>query len=64
MPWSEESRARAAAKTREQQPWLHATGPRTDVGKTKSSRNADKGQIRPKIRRLSKLLRQFETNAP
>ncbi len=41
--WTPERRAKQAEAIRQWQPWGRATGPRTDEGKAKSSRNADKG---------------------
>jgi hypothetical protein len=38
-------------------PWEYSTGPRTEQGKGKSSRNAWKGGVRAALRRLSKLLK-------
>ena len=41
--WPKERRERQAQLCRETKPWERATGPRTDEGKARSSRNADKG---------------------
>ena len=41
--WSAERRARQAEIIKRTKPWNSATGPRTDEGKARSSRNADKG---------------------
>jgi len=38
--WTEERRARQAALTRDQQPWSHATGPKTAAGKAICAANA------------------------
>ena len=40
--WTPERKARQAALIRTWSPWNRSTGPRTDAGKAKSSRNADK----------------------
>jgi hypothetical protein len=41
--WSDERRAKQAEAIRRWHPWDKSTGPRTEEGKAKSSRNADKG---------------------
>ena len=41
--WSKERRAKQAEAIRRWQPWNKSTGPRTEQGKAKSARNADKG---------------------
>ena len=61
MPWTEESRAKEAARIRARKPWLQSTGPRTEDGKSRSSRNADKGHWRPQVRALGKLLQKIES---
>jgi hypothetical protein len=38
--WTEERRAHQAALTRAQQPWSHATGPKTAAGKAVCAANA------------------------
>lgn len=38
-----ERRARQAALIRTWQPWAKSTGPRTETGKARSSRNGDRG---------------------
>jgi hypothetical protein len=38
--WTPERRALQAARARRAQPWRHATGPRTDVGKARVAMNA------------------------
>lgn len=43
MTWTPERRARQAALIREWAPWQHSTGPVTDAGKARASRNADRG---------------------
>ena len=40
--WTPERRARQAELIRTWRPWDRSTGPRTDAGKAKASRNADK----------------------
>jgi hypothetical protein len=37
--WTVERRARQSARARETQPWRHATGPRSETGKARSSMN-------------------------
>jgi hypothetical protein len=41
--WTPERRAKQSEAVRGWQPWNLSTGPRTDKGKARSSRNADKG---------------------
>jgi hypothetical protein len=41
--WTPERRVRQAEAIRRWQPWRNSTGPRTEEGKARSSRNADKG---------------------
>jgi uncharacterized protein (DUF1800 family) len=41
--WTSERRAQQAQAIRHWRPWEHSTGPRTVVGKTRSSRNAYRG---------------------
>lgn len=41
--WTPERRAKQAEAIRRWQPWSKSTGPRTNEGKARSSRNADKG---------------------
>jgi hypothetical protein len=41
--WTPERRAKQAEAIRQWQPWRKSSGPRTEEGKAKSSRNADKG---------------------
>jgi len=41
--WTPERRAKQAEAVRLWKPWEKSTGPRTEEGKAKSSRNADKG---------------------
>ena len=40
--WTPERRARQAALIRTFRPWERSTGPKTEAGKARSSRNADK----------------------
>lgn len=41
--WTDERRAKQSEAIRRWHPWTKATGPRTEEGKARSSRNADKG---------------------
>lgn len=45
-----EQRARQAELIRRWRPWASSTGPKTDTGKSRASRNADKGGQRPRLR--------------
>jgi hypothetical protein len=60
MSWTEERRHQQAKRIHRWKPWEHSTGPRTNAGKDRSSRNAFKGGARPQIRKLRALLAQFE----
>lgn len=62
--WTPERRARAAALIRSRKPWERSTGPRTPEGKARSSRNADRGQVRKTLRELARLLRQQREGLP
>jgi hypothetical protein len=55
--WTSERRARQAALIRTWRPWEQSTGPRTAEGKARTSRNADKGGQRDKMRALLSALR-------
>jgi hypothetical protein len=52
--WTPERRARQAEAIRRWKPWEQSTGPRSDAGKARASRNADKGGQWHKLRELSK----------
>lgn len=53
MPrWTPEARAKQAALITAWQPWRASTGPRTDAGKAKVARNADKGGDAGRAERL------------
>ena len=55
MPrWTPEARARQAELIRRWAPWGGSTGPKSNAGKAKVARNADKGKaaLRLKCRRL------------
>ena len=56
--WTEERRQRQSEAIRQWAPWLSATGPRTEEGKARSSRNAWKGGRRGALRGLAELLCQ------
>lgn len=60
--WTAERRAKQAEAIRRWQPWLQSTGPTSDSGKVRSSRNADKGgkraSLRKEMARLRLLLRE------
>ncbi len=61
--WSEERRARQAARIREWQPWTKSTGPKSEAGKARTARNAVKHGKRSRIliaesRYLQSLLRR------
>ena len=59
MPrWTTEARQQQAERIRALCPWTKSTGPRTEVGKAKSSRNAWKGGARSDMNYYSRLLRE------
>ena len=43
--WSEDSRKRQGEAIKEHKPWEQSTGPKSDEGKGRSSRNADQGKL-------------------
>ena len=54
--WSEESRKRQKKSIRTHKPWEVSTGPKSEAGKQRSSRNADKGKT--PIRLMQKMIRK------
>ena len=61
MPrWSPESRQKQAEAIRKWSPWTKSTGPRTDDGRARSSRNAWKGGLRASLGTYRDVLRQIE----
>lgn len=58
--WTPERRERQAEAIRRWQPWKSSSGPRTESGKDRSSRNAWKGGVRPALRQLAHVLRQHQ----
>jgi hypothetical protein len=62
--WTLERRARQAELIRQWQPWEKSTGPKTDVGKTAVSRNADKGGTWRLLRQLSRALKEQKRRLP
>jgi len=54
--WTEARRKRQAAAIRRWRPWERSTGPRTQRGKTRVSRNAYRGGQRQKDRALVRVL--------
>lgn len=59
MRWTPEARARQAALIHTWRPWVASTGPRTELGKTTSSRNADKGLGTVQIRQTRTMVGQL-----
>jgi hypothetical protein len=49
--WTDKQRAAASARIRAQKPWLRSTGPRTEDGKRRASRNARKHGMRSAVMR-------------
>ncbi len=60
MPHSDEQRRLQSERIQRCKPWLRSTGPRTNEGKERSSRNAFKGGERPKLRAIAAALRCME----
>ena len=56
--WTPERRARHSALIRNWRPWEHSTGPKSEEGKARVSRNAYKGGTRAMLRELARLLRE------
>lgn len=54
--WTPERRARQSELIRRWRPWSRSTGPRSESGKARASRNAWKGGVRPMLRQLAALL--------
>ena len=55
--WTLEQRQQQAERISAWSPWKLSTGPRSDEGKAKASRNAWKGGTREGLRELARLLR-------
>lgn len=53
--WTPERRARQAELIRNWKPWKRSTGPRTEEGKARTSRNAFKGGRRAELRDLARM---------
>lgn len=47
--WTPERRLRQREAIRRWRPWVHSTGPRSDTGKDRSSRNAERGAALSKL---------------
>jgi hypothetical protein len=56
--WTEERRARQAEAIRRWKPWEKSTGPASDAGKSRVSRNAYKGGRRPRLREIQRGMRE------
>lgn len=56
--WTAEQRKQQSLKIRQWQPWTKSTGPKTIQGKRIASRNAFKGAWRPRLRELSRMVKQ------
>lgn len=54
--WTGEQRRAMADNVRLWKPWQASTGPRTDSGKLRTSRNAFKGDLRGELRAISKAI--------
>lgn len=64
--WTLERRARQAALIRHWQPWKKSTGPKSEAGKARVARNADKGggwrEHREAIKVMNRMLREQRDN--
>ena len=58
--WTPERRAKQAEAIHAWQPWKRATGPRSNEGKAKASRNAYAGAMRLQLRVLGRALRELK----
>jgi hypothetical protein len=62
--WTPERRAQQAERIRQSRPWEKSTGPRTEAGKARSARNADKGGRwrieRERVRVLARMLAELQ----
>ena len=62
--WTAERRAAQAARMRARKPWERSTGPRTEAGKARSSRNATgKGcrqWVEAELAEVEALMREWE----
>jgi hypothetical protein len=54
--WTQEQRERQREAIKRWKPWEHSTGPRSDEGKAKVSRNGWKGGTRRMLRELARML--------
>jgi len=65
--WTAERRAAQAARMRARKPWERSTGPRTEAGKARSSRNATgKGcrqWVEAELAEVEALMRAWEFDA-
>jgi len=61
MPrWTPESRQKQAETIRRCRPWTKSTGPTSEEGRARSSRNSWKGGLRASLRHYRDVLRQIE----
>ena len=56
--WTPERRARQSELMKQLKPWERSTGPKSALGKVRSSRNAWQGGVRPQLRELAQVLRE------
>ncbi len=61
--WTPESRTKQAAVIRRRTPWTLSTGPPTEAGKARSSRNAWKSGVRAKVSNWHGVLRWMALSA-
>jgi len=51
--WTEERRLRQSQLIKTWQPWKNSTGPKSEAGKARASRNADQGLEWPALRKIT-----------
>ncbi len=56
--WTQEQRERQREAIKRWKPWEHSTGPKSDAGKERVSRNGWRGGVREELRQLARDLRR------
>lgn len=59
--WTEERRLRQSQLIKTWQPWKSSTGPKSEAGMARASRNADQGLEWPALRTLRTILKTQRT---
>lgn len=60
--WTPERRLKQSQAIQRWKPWTRSTGPRTQEGKERSSRNRDRGDARALMKELRKALRECDVS--